>query len=411
MAVPFEPRRIALFCHRLDSRAIARVCAVVAGELARLGRETSLVVTGVAGEHVPVSPAVEVVDLAAPVDKSAAAVPALARWLRRARPDVLFAQHNGPNRAAVLARALARSPAALVLVEQNHYSSYISPSGGGWRHRRLRDRMTAFLYPRADRVAGVAPEILDDLADRFPATRDKLDLLPNPGPDPARVAELAAAAPDHAWLVEPRAWRVVTSVANVIPRKGQDVLIEAWPEVRRRAGDVRLVLVGRHDNLLYLATLERRARELGIDDDVAFVGYRENPLPFIARADAFALASRNEGAPLVLLEAMACAVPIVATDCLSGPAYLLEGGRAGGLVPVDDVRALAAALADSLLDTAGAARKVAAGRRRAAEFSPRRVAEAYLALGARCGMERGLTGAGPSTPRVRVTDASRHRGA
>jgi glycosyltransferase involved in cell wall biosynthesis len=382
-------RRLALFCHALDGRAIAQLCAIIGGELVALGCAVTLVAVRVDERMRRDVPAgVRVVELRAPVDRSLFAVPALARWLRRERPDVLFSQHNGPNRAAVLARMLARVPTAVVTVEQNHYSTYISPRGGRYSFSWLRDRMTRLLYARADRVAGVAPEVVDDLAERFPGLRGKTRVLPNPGPDPERLAALAREPADHPWCGAPRSFRIVCNVANVIPRKGQDVLLAALAEIRRREGDVRLLVVGRPDNPSYLAALERRAAELGVAEYVSFAGYRANPLPIVARCDAFALASRNEGAPLVLIEAMACGVPIVSTDCQSGPRYLLEGGRCGRLVPVDDAMALADALVELLTDDGLRERLVAEGRRRAAEFTPRRVAEAYLALAVDCLAER-----------------------
>jgi glycosyltransferase involved in cell wall biosynthesis len=405
MALLRRPRRLALFCHRLDDRTLARVCVTVAGELAELGCQVSLVATRVDDPvRASVPPGIEVVDLRAPVDKTTFAVPALARWLRRARPDALFSQHNGPNRAAILARGLARVPTAVITVEQNHYSTYIRPSGGGRSMGYLRDAATRFLYARAARVAGVAPEVVADLAWRFPGVRGKTAVLPNPGPDPAQVAALAAPSPGHPWCERPRDHLVVCSIANIIPRKGQDVLIEALPEIRRRAGDVRLLFVGRHDNADYLATLERRAVQVGVSPWISFVGYRDNPLPYLARSDAFALASRNEGAPLVLLEAMACGLPIAATDCPSGPAHLLEAGRYGRLVPVDDPAAMAGALVEVLTDVSLRERLIDGGRRRAAAFAPRRVAEAYLALAEEC-----LAAAGAS-PAAERRDQPAHAG-
>jgi glycosyltransferase involved in cell wall biosynthesis len=96
----------------------------------------------------------------------------------------------------------------------------------------------------------------------------------------------------------------------------------------------------------------------------------------MARASVFALSSRFEGLGNVLIEAMACGCPVVSTDCESGPAEILAGGRLGPLVPVGDVPALAAAL-ERVLD---ATPDRDALRRRAAEFGVDRAVDAYLAL-------------------------------
>ena len=89
-------------------------------------------------------------------------------------------------------------------------------------------------------------------------------------------------------------------------------------------------------------------RRLGLEADVELAGFVPNPFPYIRHARVFALSSRFEGLPTVLIEAMALGTRVVATDCPSGPAEILENGRWGRLVPVDDVPALAAALEDAI---------------------------------------------------------------
>jgi glycosyltransferase involved in cell wall biosynthesis len=386
-----DPRHIAMFCHALDDRTLASICVTVCDQLTQLGVQTSLVFgTQYPGIEPPVPRGIELVNLDIPYDRTSFAIPKLARWLRTRRPDALFSSGNGPNRAAVLARSLSRVETAVITVEQNHYSSYIAPTGGGYSLHFLRDLFTGLLYPRADRIAGVAPELTADLEERFPSTRDRTVVLPNPGPDPVLIERLSREPCHHPWYQGNGSERpqLICSVANVIPRKGQDVLVEALPLVREACGDVRLILVGRLDNNDFKAQLEHAAARLGVLDYISFLGYRDNPLPLIAGSDVFALGSRNEGAPLVLIEAMTCGIPVVSTDCPSGPSYILEGGRSGRLVPMDNPTAMAQGLVDSLGDPDHRGRMIEEGRRRAREFTPRRVAEAYLSVARECQAER-----------------------
>jgi glycosyltransferase involved in cell wall biosynthesis len=95
--------------------------------------------------------------------------------------------------------------------------------------------------------------------------------------------------------------------------------------------------------------LEALVRQLELAGDVSLPGSTSNPYAYMARAAAFVLSSRWEGLPTVLIEALSCGVPVIATDCPSGPREILANGRYGKLVPVGDADALALAM-DAALD-------------------------------------------------------------
>jgi glycosyltransferase involved in cell wall biosynthesis len=118
------------------------------------------------------------------------------------------------------------------------------------------------------------------------------------------------------------------------------------------------------------------AAELGVAGDVELPGWVENPYAWMARASAFVLSSAWEGLPTALIEALACGCPVVSTDCPSGPAEILEGGRHGPLVPVGDD----AALADAVLGVLRAPPESEKLRVRAADFSVEAATDSYLAL-------------------------------
>jgi glycosyltransferase involved in cell wall biosynthesis len=81
--------------------------------------------------------------------------------------------------------------------------------------------------------------------------------------------------------------------------------------------------------------------DLGLKDDVALLGFTENPYAYIARSAVFVMSSIYEGLPTVLIEAMALGTPVVSTNCKSGPGEILDGGRYGFLVPVSDIQSIA----------------------------------------------------------------------
>jgi glycosyltransferase involved in cell wall biosynthesis len=109
---------------------------------------------------------------------------------------------------------------------------------------------------------------------------------------------------------------------------------------------------------------------------VLLPGFVENPYAWLNRARLFVLSSRWEALPTVLIEALACGVPVVATDCPSGPAEILENGRWGTLVPLEDEQALAAAMEKEL----GMQIDSSPLQQRAADFSVDRAVDRYLVL-------------------------------
>jgi glycosyltransferase involved in cell wall biosynthesis len=370
---PVAPRRIMLFVHALNGRGIAQVAGCVAEETARRGHEVVVVAGSTSGERSPLRD-VEVIDLGADASRTWRTIPALRSTIRELRPDALYAHGNGPARAAVLATRGLRARPFLVTVEHNHYSSY------AWRWRRARDVLNRALLPRADRVAGVAPEIVEDLEALFPGVRGRTAMVPPPLTRWDQLATLAEAPVAHPWFADEDV-PVVVSVANIHPRKDPETLVRALADVNGRSSTpVRLALIGRPSDPVLQRRLAAVAAEAGIGQHVAFLGFQDNPLAFVARATAFVLTSRNEGLPISLLEAMALGVPIVSTDCLSGPSYLLEGGAYGELAPVGDARGVADAILRVLEDPARRRQLQEDGPRRVARFTPARVADDYLRL-------------------------------
>lgn len=167
-------------------------------------------------------------------------------------------------------------------------------------------------------------------------------------------------------------------VARLIPQKGHSALLEALPRVAERFPAVRIAVVG--DGPLR-GELERLAERLGIEARVHFVGHRPNAAEMMSEFDVFVHPSRWEGFGLVFLEAMAAGVPVVATRVSAIP-EIVEHGRTGLLVPVDDAAALADAVSRLLADREWARAMGQAGRERVlreftVEAMVRRTCETY----------------------------------
>ena len=313
------------------------------------------------------------------------ALPFLA-YLNRQRPRAVLSTLVGPNAIAVACARLvtARWRPRVVVREANTLSvalRYRSPA-----NRRVAAAVVRAAYPHADAIVAVSEGARADLARFLALPPERVIAIPNPSPTGALVAR-AAAPLAHPWFAPDRTTPVIVAAGRLVPKKGFGVLLEAIAQVRQRR-DVRLVVLGEGPER---ATLEASRARLGLRDVVEFPGFVDNPFAYLGRADLFVLASLAEGSPNVLIEALACGCPVVATDCPSGPREILREGRDGPLAAPGDAPALAAAIEQVL----AAPPDRAALRSRAADFDSGRAFGAYsrvLGLGEPPRQPRGEVG-------------------
>jgi glycosyltransferase involved in cell wall biosynthesis len=270
----------------------------------------------------------------------------IAALCRRLAPDVV---HSHGYRPDVIGAGAARAAGVATVTTVHGFT------GGGWKNR-VYERIQLRAFRRFDAVVAVSRPLVDRLAGAG-VRRERLHLLPNAFDDDAprldrAAARRALALPDDAFVV---GW-----VGRLGREKGGDVLLEALaaggapPAVASFLGD------GRERE-----ALAARAAELGIADRVRWHGTVRDAGRHFAAFDAFALSSRTEGTPIVLFEAMAAGVPIVATRVGGVPDVVTEGEAL--IVPPESPAALAAALAEVHRDRAGAASRARRARERLAE--------------------------------------------
>lgn len=292
----------------------------------------------------------------------------LARYLKRERPATLLSAKTPTNLLALWARRLSGAPTRVVVSERTQLSQAIAMSRK-WRWRHIA-RLVARTYPWADAIAAVSNGVADDLAATTGLPRDLVTTVYNPVVTPG-LAVLAGERAPHPWLEDGGA-PVIVAAGRLVPQKSFPLLLRAFARLRERR-PARLLIFGEGPGRKGLESL---ARALGIAGDFALPGFEANPYAAFARASLFVLSSDYEGLPNVLIEAMACGCPVVSTDCPSGPAEILQGGRWGELVSRDDSEALCAAM----LRTLEAPLPKDALRARGGEFSLENSARHYREL-------------------------------
>jgi glycosyltransferase involved in cell wall biosynthesis len=269
----------------------------------------------------------------------------LRRAIAATEPDAVLSFMDRTNDLTLL--ATIGQPWPVVVAERS--APEIGP-GRAWSVLRR------VAYPRASRVVVQTASAGASLPARL---RPKLAVIPNPALD-ARTALPIEATVENAGgpLAARRAEDAdpdgrVVALGRLVPAKGFDLLLRAFEIVHASEPSSRLEIWGEGPDR---TRLEALGRELGIAGAVELPGETRSPTTALARGCVFVLASRHEGFPNVLLEAMAQGIAVVAFACRHGPAEIIRDGVDGVLVPAGDVTALAAAIRDLLSDPARRAR-------------------------------------------------------
>ncbi len=295
------------------------------------------------------------------------AILGVAAYMGRERPTTVLTAGHRLNRVALLARKLARADCRIVIRMGMSLSAKATELSPRRRARLLRSMQ--YWYPRADAVIAPSQGVAADLQSHAGVSADRVHVIPNPIVN-ARLHTLAEEPVFDCWFDRPDE-PVILGVGSLEPRKDFATLLRAFAALRNRRGRGRLVILGEGPER---GKLLRLAHDLGVSEFCRLPGHVTNPYPYMARASVFALSSRREGSGAGLVEALAGGTPAVSTDCPSGPAETLQGGRVGPLVPVGD----AAALADALDATIAKPPKADELRAAAQPFEARRAAARYL---------------------------------
>jgi glycosyltransferase involved in cell wall biosynthesis len=257
-----------------------------------------------------------------------------------------------PNVLAAVAWRLSGMDGALAVSEQ---TSLV----GLTKSRRIAIR---FAYPLAREVVAVSSAMADELVSHG-VPPDRIRVIPNPT---SQQALSSGTSP----LLNGSGGPIVVGVGRLVEQKDFATLIRAF-EIVQRDQDVRLLILGEGPER---QRLEDLAASLGLSDKIEMPGFINNPWPLMAQASVFALSSRWEGWPNVLAEALALGLPVVSTDCPTGPNEILDNGKYGLLVPIQDPPALAAAIAQTLQDPPPSASL----QQRAQKWSVENITDQYL---------------------------------
>ncbi|RQG93828.1 glycosyltransferase [Natrarchaeobius chitinivorans] len=353
---------IAVLVGTLTIGGAERVAVNLANGLADRGHETDLVVLRDDLELEPhVSSDVTLETLNA--SRVRWSLPAIVRYLNERQPSAVISVMTVENALTILAARLARYQPKVIATE--HSVRDDRP----WKSVAFKGDflLGRVFYRQADEIVAASSSVARDVASWANVPREDLSVIHNP-------VELASAdsddEPPHRWFGSDEP--VIVAAGRYTPEKDFSTLLRAFDEVRETVGGYLIVL---GDGKLR-DELEAQSRELSLEDRVCLYGFVDDPYPYMKAADLFVLSSRSEGFGNVLVEAMSCGTPVVATNCGSGPVTILEDGTYGPLVPVGD----ASRMADAMLETVSDPPAPELLREHARDFSVETIVSQYLEL-------------------------------
>ncbi len=254
--------------------------------------------------------------------------------IRRVRPDVIFCAGNSYSVVMVAIKLVLgrRCPPILAKIS-NDLGRADLPAPVRWLYRRWLRIQGHFI----DFFTGMAPPMRAEIETAMGVSAKRVAIIDDPALARADIARLSApavkAAPTH-----------YLAIGRLAGQKNMPLLVRAFGRIAR--GEDRLTILGEGGER---TKVERQIADCNLGHRVSLKGHVADTGPWLRRAHILALSSDYEGVPAVIAEALAAGLPVVATDCSVSISDMLDGGRFGTLVPVDDEIALAAAL-DAIRD-------------------------------------------------------------
>ena len=253
------------------------------------------------------------------------------RVMKRENPDIMIAGGCINNLTILLAKKIFRMKTKVIF------------SLHAIDRTAVRKKIIKWFYPMADKVVGINRGSIDltKKISRVKLREDKIEIINNPVVD-ENMIKMSKEEVSHKWLDGNH--KVFTTIGRLSWEKTQDIMIRALNEIKDKS--VKLLIIGEGPE-------EEKHRELvkkfKLEDRVDFIGHQINPFKYISRCDGFLLSSKTEGFGMVLVEAMACKIPVISTKSMARPEDVILDGKTGLLCEVGDYREMAR-LMELLLD-------------------------------------------------------------
>lgn len=251
------------------------------------------------------------------------------------KPDLLFSTMNAINIVMLLSKLLTFKKIPVIVREANNRTQ----SG---KVSFINKVLTTFLYNRvATKVISLSEGVKKDLIDNFHVKESNINVIYNPV-EVEKIQELSKEKVVDINIEKNE--KLIIAVGRLVEQKDHETLIKAF-EMVNRVVKSKLIIIGKGPKE---RELKRLSKNLGVEGNVKFLGFKKNPYKYMRLADVLVLSSKWEGFGHVIVEAMSVGTPVISTNCNSGPGEIIGDDKYGLLVPVGNSKELANKLIELL---------------------------------------------------------------
>ncbi|WP_077597047.1 glycosyltransferase [Oceanobacillus kimchii] len=286
----------------------------------------------------------------------------LAKCIREEKPNILFSTIYKANIITFLGKVLSRYKVPIVLRESNNRTA----EGISVIHKKA----VSYIYNRASKIISLSKGVAEDLINNFNINSKLINVIYNP----IDIKEIRRLSLQTKHLnLKSGSEKLIISIGRLSEQKDFPTLIKAFKIVSEDM-NIKLLILGQGP--LY-GELYELTKELKIEDKITFLGFKENPYPYIKQSDLFVLSSKFEGFGHVITESMALDTPVISSNCKSGPSEIIQDNISGDLFDVGNVNMLANKILTLLEDDNLKANYISAASRRVQDFEVESIIKEY----------------------------------
>lgn len=248
------------------------------------------------------------------------------KYINRSKPNIVVASPGFSTIALLIANKFAKYKTKTVLMVDNKISLL--------KKGKIKHKISYYIYKRmykyADCIVVAHDSGRNDILNSYKLDSNKVVRIYHPLIDSNYINKIEDV--NHKFFEKENF--VIISVGRLVPEKNYDMLINIFNDIRKEISNIKLLIIGEGSEK---EKLQNIINKNSLNDDVELLGYYEKPLEYMKKCNLYVLSSKQEAFGIVLVEALACGMQIVSTDCMSGgQREILSNGKYGYLCKPDD---------------------------------------------------------------------------